>query len=840
MADNSKESIVQQTLISWVFRSKISLQLLLLCIILAMVFLRVLPLEIQKRIVNDVLSAGNFSLLVIYCLIYLASVVLASSLKFAMNGLQSVIGQRAMTDMRRELYTHILRLPLNFFRKTQPGTVVTSLVNELATSGNFVGMAIAVPLSNILTLLAFGVYLIWLNPLLGVITLSIYPIAVFVVPLAQRGANKANKQRVTVSQQMASQITESMIGIQEIHAHGSFRLEEGRYNILIERLLKIRIIWTLYRYGVKVINNLFVGMGPVLVFILGGYLMMQGKIELGSIVAFLSAQEKLYDPWKEIIEFYQVYQDASIRYTKIMHIFDQDTEFLLDYNKPGPLPKRGGRVEVQNLSLFTADNIKLLDQINLVVESGEHLALVGFSGSGKSTLAGCISQLFTYSTGDVLLDGHSVAALSKEEIVNSIGYISQSPFIFTGTINENLLYAHDALASFPETSKSAIKPTLDDKIIVLQETGIFVDVVRFGLNTTIDSARYPGLDTTLLRVRKSFQENFGSELAEYVEFFREDHYLHYSTVAENLIFGTARQADFAMDKLSGNPQFINFLKSCSLHLPLLETGTELLRQTVDILGDVPGEDIFFEQTPVLADSYESCLLLADMLTHTSPGELSRQEQNELLAIALRFIPSRHKIIDLQPLLKSLILSGRKSFRSWCTENAAKAVSFYTETQYLDSHSIINNIFFGTLTTDSPAVDDRVNQCIIQLLIEEDLLEKITDIGMAYDVGNMGDKLSGGQQQKLAIARVLLKHPKVLVMDEATSALDNKSQARIQKIVEQWKGTCTVISVIHRLDMLPSFDKVAVLKAGKIIEMGQPTELIANQGALHELIHGKKH
>ena len=78
------------------------------------------------------------------------------------------------------------------------------------------------------------------------------------------------------------------------------------------------------------------------------------------------------------------------------------------------------------------------------------------------------------------------------------------------------------------------------------------------------------------------------------------------------------------------------------------------------------------------------------------------------------------------------------------------------------------------------------------------------------------------------------------MDEATSALDNTSQARIQHVIEQWKGTRTVISVIHRLDMLPSFDKIAVLKDGKIIEYGNFDELIANKGALHELIHGKKY
>ena len=127
-----------------------------------------------------------------------------------------------------------------------------------------------------------------------------------------------------------------------------------------------------------------------------------------------------------------------------------------------------------------------------------------------------------------------------------------------------------------------------------------------------------------------------------------------------------------------------------------------------------------------------------------------------------------------------------------------------------------------------------------MLVEEDLLERVAAIGMDFDVGNTGDKLSGGQKQKLAIARVLLKQPKVLIMDEATSALDNKSQTRIQNLMERWKGTCTVVAVIHRLDMLPSFDRVAVLKNGKIIEWGKPEELIAAKGALHELIHGKSH
>ena len=191
-------------------------------------------------------------------------------------------------------------------------------------------------------------------------------------------------------------------------------------------------------------------------------------------------------------------------------------------------------------------------------------------------------------------------------------------------------------------------------------------------------------------------------------------------------------------------------------------------------------------------------------------------------------------------MEKLILNGRKGFRTWSAEQAPESVTFYNETEYIRSQSILNNIFYGSLTSDSPKIEDRVNQCIIQLLIEEDLLEQVAAIGMDFDIGNRGDKLSGGQQQKLAIARVLLKKPKVLIMDEATSALDNASQTRIQNLIEKWKGSCTVISVIHRLDLLPSFDKVAVMKSGRIVESGVPEQLLAEEGVLYELVHGKKH
>ena len=103
-----------------------------------------------------------------------------------------------------------------------------------------------------------------------------------------------------------------------------------------------------------------------------------------------------------------------------------------------------------------------------------------------------------------------------------------------------------------------------------------------------------------------------------------------------------------------------------------------------------------------------------------------------------------------------------------------------------------------------------------------------------------ENLSGGQRQKLAVARAFLKDAKLLILDEATAALDNKSQARIQsQLNHRLKGRTTVISVVHRLDIVKNYDKVAVMKAGKIIEMGTYEELIDRKGVLYELVYGKK-
>jgi ABC-type multidrug transport system fused ATPase/permease subunit len=739
--------------------------------------------------------------------------------------------------MRKELYHHILTLPLGFFRNTQPGSVVNSLVSELTMPGNFAGLAVTAPVTNILTLLAFAVYLFFLNPLLAAVSLSIYPVVVFLVPVLQKGVNRANKKRVDAARQLSSRIAESITGIHEIHGNGAYSIENRKYDGMVDRLLKIRIVWSLYRFAVKTSNSFFVSLGPFIVFILGGYLTIKGQLELGALVAFLSAQEKLYDPWKELIEFYQVYQDGSVTYKRTMEFFDFMPEHAMapEDRKPFDLD---GSVEVKDMSFVTDSGIRLLDGINMSLNSGEHLALVGFSGSGKSTLALCIGQLYKYTGGHVLIGEKEVAGLTKKDMVNNLGFVAQNPFIFDGTIEDNILYACRAKVDGNGQNGEAL-PNLDDIIAVLHQTGIFVDVLRFGLNTILAHDQQKELVEVIIRIRENFQRDFGEELSDYVEFFDEDQYLFYSSVAGNLIFGTPNKNKFSYAHLSKNEYFLAFLSQADLTRPLFSLGAELARQTVDILGNLPPDAIFFEQSPIKPEELDEFKVLSERLKRKKLHELADPDREKLLELALRFVPGVHKMVALPGILENLILEGRALFRAKISEDDPDAVTFYQLSEYIHSQTILNNIFFGKTTEANPEAQDKIYQSIIQLLIEEDLLETIIEIGMYFQVGSKGDKLSGGQRQKLAIARAFLKNPRILIMDEATSALDNKSQARIQNLLEtRWKKKSTVISVVHRLDTIKNYDRVAVMKAGKILEMGTYDELMARKGQLYELV-GKK-
>lgn len=827
--------VTKRTLYSWVLGRNLRWQIVLVLLVLLTVGSRIVPLELQKRIINQAIGMGNEELLLFYCLLFVGAVLLASSLKFAINLLQAYIGQQTLKRMRSDLFDHILSLPLSFFRTIQPGQVVNALINELTTISGFVGSAVSVPLINVCTLLAMGGYLFYLNPLLAGLSFVLYPIQLFLVPKLQQRGNEANRYRVKISRIISGNIGEVITGVHEVHGHAGYGVENDKFASQAQSLLEANVRMNAYRYGIKFANNLFENLGPFILFLVGGTMTIRGHFDLGALVAFLSAYTSLNEPWRELMDFYQLLEDSRVRYKNVMASFDLAPEHLLipvDRN----IYRFRGDIELQGMSFVADDGSKLLDDISLHIQAGELVALVGFSGSGKSTLVQAIAQLLSYSGGSVRLDEHEVKELTKVDIAENLGIVPQHPFIFSGTVLDNLLYS--SRASIRNGTAENNLPDIDRLIEVMQQVGIFVDVLKFGVQSVISPKRYPDLVERVLSLRPIFRDRFGAEHLSDIEFFDSGKYLDFGSIAQNIVFGDFLDRRSIFENAYQNKRFLAFLGQEELERPLVEFGATIALATVPILRYAAQTQELFADSPITSEELDKYAdIVADISLRGRSG-LKPQARSLLLKLALGFIPGRHKTVLMPPLLKERLLKARTNFQIYMQERGELRLQFYDAQQYIQSRSIRDNILFGQPKADRGGAVEDINQHLLQLLIEEQVLEDIVDRGLDFQVGSMGEYLSGGQRQKIALARVFLKKPAIYVLDEATAALDNASQARVQSFLWTLRGRHTILSVVHRLDTIVNYDRIVVMKAGKIVEQGPYGELMAAKGALYELVGTK--
>ena len=837
---NDAKRVTKTSLYSWVFFRNLHLQLLVIGIIFITVAMRVFPLEMQKRIINEAIGMRDLPALYRYCALYIGAVTLAGVLKFAINLLQVYIGERTLKIVREKLYAHLLSLPVQFYRRTSPGNVISYIITEFIPVATFIGQAVAVPAVNILTFIAMAWYMIHLNPTIGLISISLYPIEILVLPQIQKYFRRANRRRIKHTQKLSGLVGEAISGVHEVHSNASIPLELGRFSKVLNKLYQATVLQNALKFFIKFINNFFMSLGPFVLFLIGGYYAIQGHFDVGAIVAFLSAYEKLYDPWKELMEFWQVYQDSSVRYKQIMRAFDHAPEHAQSIPGRDPLVLDND-IEIRNLSFVIGGNIKLLDNVSVSIKGGEHVALVGFSGSGKSTLALCVAQLYKYTGGSILVGGQEVAEMSKQDISYNLGMVAQAPFIFDGTVRENLLYSCQSLAlQGGRCTEDGSEPDLDTLIKLTQQVGLFTDVLAFALRSRLEDGEHAALRQGIVASRREFQEGetgMFADVADKIEFFDMAHYCRYLSVAENIAFGAAVEKAYDQEHLHDQPKFIEFLEQHNLMAHLVVLGENLARVITDAMGPEPTHDAF-KDCPIAEGEYGLYQKTANRLDSGEP--LSAEERGLILKLALSYVAGVHTQVALDPGFANRVVVSRQDFIDMAREQFPDAFSFFEEDKYIESLNIQDNILFGRVRADAPGAEDEINHRIMQALIMQGALEPVAEMGMAFEVGSMGDRLSGGQRQKIALARTFLKAPAILILDEATAALDNKSQARVQNIItNNMKGVSTVLAVIHRLDMLPFYDKVVVLKAGKIVEQGPYEDLLKKKGALYTLIHGKE-
>lgn len=404
--------------------------------------------------------------------------------------------------------------------------------------------------------------------------------------------------------------------------------------------------------------------------------------------------------------------------------------------------------------------------------------------------------------------------------------------------------------------------SLPDRQHILQlvrEVGLEDDILRFGLNTVVPQGRWPVLVPHLLRLRQIFHGQWGGGVAELVEFFDVMQFLRHRTLYGNIVFGDPEHEEYELDNLPKSPTFIKLLRDTGLYQPLLDLGKSLIERTVRLSKELDQDLSLLENIPITADQFEQYRELKRRIYGAQLNQLTGKDNQLLLRLALQFIPAEHQIVKLPPSLEEKILTTRHKFIQDIAGKDLVECQFGVETdfpgdmegkmetadfsvycpaQYLYSKSILDNVLFGRVRREQPQAQQKVQELVVGLLKKENLLDEVLDIGLDFQVGSKGDRLTGGQKQKVALIRALLKEPPILILDEATASLDNASQARIQRLLEtDRRGKCTVVAVVHQLDTVAAYDQIAVLKDGKLVERGTYEQLMAAEGVVYKLKQG---
>jgi putative ABC transport system ATP-binding protein len=446
------------------------------------------------------------------------------------------------------------------------------------------------------------------------------------------------------------------------------------------------------------------------------------------------------------------------------------------------------------------------------------------------------------------------------DISRNVGFVAQQPFVFDGTIRENLLYACQSLFLAADPKEGIALPEREQILATVQQVGLTDDILRFGMNSVLPRERWQEQVPHLIKTRQRFHQQWRTELVDLVEVFDVTRFLQQRSIYGNIVFGDPQGEEFKLETVATQPSFRKLLKDTGLNEPLLELAKNLATETFRLFGGVRKDHGLAEISPMPLEQLEQYRDLVERSFRSHSTAAASRDEELLLQLALRFIPGQHKLETMPAALENSILEARHRFIEQIgrrdllecqfglegtpgqdvgeVAEPKTRVTFYCPSQYLYTKSILDNILFGRVKADQARAAEQVQQRLVELLEEEKLLDEVLDIGLDFRVGSKGDRLSGGQKQKVALARALLKKPRILILDEATASLDNSSQARIQRLLEtELKGVCTVVAVMHRLDMAGSYDQIAVLKAGKIVESGRYAQLMEAKGIFHDLRHG---
>ena len=450
--------------------------LVLLCIIVSS-FFTLLPSIISGKILDEGLMKRDFKALVYYIALSLIVTLLASLIGVAETYINTWSAQHITFGRRNQMYAHLQKMSQKFFTSNNQGDIITRMTSDIDGVKAVITNTFSSILSNSITLIIAMIAMFQKNWILALVGIVIVPL--FTIPT--RSAGKQRWKLTNESQQVNDEVngilneTLSVSGQLLVKLFGKERYEYERYEKANRKMIGLNIKESMAGRWFRVVLTTFTSVGPMLIYLAGGILMMKydSDLTIGDITVLVSLLGRMYMPVNSLLNIQVEWIRSMALFKRIFDYFDipVDIKNADDAVKPD---KVTGDVVFEHVEFSYDPSKKILKDINFTLNAGKSIAIVGPSGSGKSTIVNLIPRLYDVDSGSVTFDGIDVRKIDLEFLRNQSGVVSQETYLFNGTIRDNLLYAK------PDATE-------EDMIEALKKANIwdFVDKQPKGIDTEV-------------------------------------------------------------------------------------------------------------------------------------------------------------------------------------------------------------------------------------------------------------------------------------------------------------------------------------------------------------------
>ncbi len=402
------------------------------------------PPYLIKIIIDKVIVQKNLLLLNYLILALIGLYLLRSGFTTLRLIYVNKVQQGLILDLRNEAHRHLQRLSLSYFEKRQSGRIVSRVINDVEALQAVVSTGAVTLTIALVTLLGSLIILIRLNLKLTLLAMIPIPGLVFLVATFSKRAHKGYRQMRRRLADINALLQESIAGIRVIKSFRQERYEQERFihkggsyyraNMAIVRL------WAFFFPLIMLASAL----GTVVVLWYGGRAVILGNLTIGGLVAFVSYLALFYAPINQLNEVNNIFQYARAAGERIFAIIDAVPEVKEKKGAIAPTSPLKGRVKFNNVDFSYGKEKKvqkeILHQISFAANPGDLIALVGASGSGKSTIVSLIPRFYDVTSGSIAIDNYDIKHLKLDYLRQNVGMVLQEPFLFNGTILENILF----------------------------------------------------------------------------------------------------------------------------------------------------------------------------------------------------------------------------------------------------------------------------------------------------------------------------------------------------------------------------------------------------------------